>query len=401
MFVRFSNSSRTGLIQKVVRLLAIVFLVSLTIPVNLVAAKSTSSESAPDSNQALCLPGQIEQFNNSDCANLGPGGRLAELETLGITFPAEPLPIVSTPAELGVIPFGYAIVSNENVPLYSSPENAQANNPGNSLPASKIKYVSLYQKVKTELGTYYQIATYEWISGDYIKKVSVPTFRGFEVRSNPDNAFGWILETVSPRSRPEINAPKVNKTYYRYNVLPIYASQITNDEEWVMVGVNEWLQKRYIARVLPSYTPPAGVSGDRWIEINLQEQVLTVYEDGKLVFATLISSGSPPFYTQPGVFQVYKMLVNDRMSGAFEADRSDYYYLEDVPYILYYDNLRALHGAYWNNYLGYRGSHGCVNLSVADAHWLYEWAREGDYVYVWDPTGKTPTDPALYGAGGF
>jgi lipoprotein-anchoring transpeptidase ErfK/SrfK len=129
--------------------------------------------------------------------------------------------------------------------------------------------------------------------------------------------------------------------------------------------------------------------------------VLMVYDGGRLVFATLISSGSHPFYTQPGVFQVYKMLVNDRMSGSFEADKADYYYLEDVPYILYYDQLRAIHGAYWNTYLGNPGSHGCVNMSVADAHWIYDWAKEGDFVYVWDPTGKTPTDPSFYGAGGF
>lgn len=89
------------------------------------------------------------------------------------------------------------------------------------------------------------------------------------------------------------------------------------------------------------------------------------------------------------------------MTGVFEADRSDYYYLEDVPYIMYYDEKRALHGAYWQTLLGYQRSHGCVNLSVADSHWLYDWAKDGEYVYVWDPSGKTPTDPALYGAGGF
>jgi len=370
-------------------------------PIHSVSADIAASESSSDADQALCLPGQLDQLPLLDCANLGPSGRLEELAAIGITFPAEPLPIVSVPAELGKIPFAYAIVSNENVPLYSSPENALAHIAGNSLPASKIKYVSLYQKVQTEQGTFYQIATYEWIGGENIKKVSVPVFRGFELRANPDIPFGWMLDSISPRTSPSANAPQLNKTYYRYTVLPIYASQMVGEEEWVMVGVDEWIPKRQIARVLPNYTRPEGVSGDRWIEINLQEQVMMVYESGKLVFATLISSGSPPFYTQPGVFQVYKMLVNDRMSGAFEADKSDYYYLEDVPYILYYDNLRAIHGAYWNNYLGYRGSHGCVNLSVADAHWVYDWAEEGYYVYVWDPTGKTPTDPALYGAGGF
>jgi hypothetical protein len=42
-----------------------------------------------------------------------------------------------------------------------------------------------------------------------------------------------------------------------------------------------------------------------------------------------------------------------------------------------------------------------VNLSVADAHWLYNWANDGDTVNVVDPSGKTPTDPSLYTGGGF
>ena len=39
---------------------------------------------------------------------------------------------------------------------------------------------------------------------------------------------------------------------------------------------------------------------------------------------------------------------------------------------------------------------GVVNLSVGDAHWLFNWANVEDYVYVHDATGQTPTDPALY-----
>lgn len=41
-------------------------------------------------------------------------------------------------------------------------------------------------------------------------------------------------------------------------------------------------------------------------------------------------------------------------------------------------------------------SHWCVNLSVGDALWAFQWANVGDYVYVYDTTGQTPTDPALY-----
>jgi lipoprotein-anchoring transpeptidase ErfK/SrfK len=84
------------------------------------------------------------------------------------------------------------------------------------------------------------------------------------------------------------------------------------------------------------------------------------------------------------------------MSGAFEADRSDFYSLEDVPWIMYYDDARALHGAYWHNNFGYQQSHGCVNLAPADAQWLFEWVEEGTWVYVWDPSGETPTDDESY-----
>ena len=107
-----------------------------------------------------------------------------------------------------------------------------------------------------------------------------------------------------------------------------------------------------------------------------------------------------PFYTKPGLFKIYQKKPTETMSGAFEADFSDYYYLEDVPWTMYFAQKRALHGAYWRTMFGFPQSHGCVNLSVGDSRWLYDWAKEGDSVYVHDPSGETPTDPAFYKEGG-
>ena len=102
----------------------------------------------------------------------------------------------------------------------------------------------------------------------------------------------------------------------------------------------------------------------------------------------------------PGLFQIYKKVEAETMRGSTEADRSDFYYLEDVPWTMYFDQARALHGTFWHNRFGWPQSRGCVNLSPGDANWLFQWAKEGDWVYVWDPTGRTPTDPSFYGAGG-
>jgi lipoprotein-anchoring transpeptidase ErfK/SrfK len=64
---------------------------------------------------------------------------------------------------------------------------------------------------------------------------------------------------------------------------------------------------------------------------------------------------------------------------------------------MFYDRNTAIHGVYWPVVLGFNQSHGCVNMSPGDANWVYHWAKDGDWVYVHDPSGKTPTDPAYYG----
>jgi lipoprotein-anchoring transpeptidase ErfK/SrfK len=132
--------------------------------------------------------------------------------------------------------------------------------------------------------------------------------------------------------------------------------------------------------------------------VNLAEQTLAVYDDRQLVFAAMVATGVEPFWTRPGLFQIAAKKATETMRN---NDPSDFYYLEDVPWTMYFDESRALHGAYWRTRFGYPQSHGCVNLSVGDAHWLFDWAHEGDWVYVHDPSGQTPTDPSLYTGGAY
>lgn len=362
--------------------------------------KQLTASAVNDNDRALCLP-YGDEIALQNCLDAGPSARLGQLAEEGITYPAPQLFAARTPYDLSSLPYSYALVDNEEVPLYATVDDILNDHPTNRLQKSKIKYVALQNRVDTDKGRFYQIATSEWISEEFISRAGIPNFQGYVFKQNPTISFGWFINETVGRSAPGYTAPETGTQFRRENKIFVYESVMINDIEWVKVGPDEWVEHRFIARVTPSYTRPEAVPVDKWIEINLYEQTLTAYENGNLVFATLISSGTPPFYTKPGVFQVYKKLEFDPMWGAFEADRSDYYYLEEVPYIMYYDELRALHGAYWQTLLGYQRSHGCVNLSVADSHWLYNWANEGDYVYVWDPSGKTPTDPSVYGSGGF
>jgi hypothetical protein len=214
-----------------------------------------------------------------------------------------------------------------------------------------------------------------------------------------------VLSYWAPAPQIDVlNAPNgapTGRLLNLYDMVQVFGEEKVDDNVWYQIGPDEWAPARYIARVIPNPTPPAGVTGDRWMEVNLFDQTLAVYDHRQLVFATIIASGADPFWTRPGVFQIFEKHDLAPMSGASESDGSDAYNLQDVPWTMYYDGPRALHGAYWRAKMGFTQSHGCVNLTVADAHWLYDWANLGDYVYVWDPSGKTPTDPDLIKGGGY
>lgn len=118
---------------------------------------------------------------------------------------------------------------------------------------------------------------------------------------------------------------------------------------------------------------------EKWIDVNLTTQRLVAYEGDEAVFATDISSGRYPYNTVTGQFRIYLRLDTQTMDGrrlGFD------YVTENVPYVQYFYGDFALHGAFWHNDFGTPVSHGCVNLTVDDSQWLYNWATYGTLVNV-------------------
>ncbi len=232
-----------------------------------------------------------------------------------------------------------------------------------------------------------------WIPMSDLEPTQPSTFRGFYFIEPPTRPFGWVVyRGVQPRMGPGWEYPAQDFGLRRYQRIEVLEREERGDEVWYRIGPDMWVPQYVVGIVEPRTSPPPGVPADRWIEINVFEQTLSVYENNRLVYATLISSGTGVFYTRVGVFQIYEKLSLETMRGAFLADRSDFYYLEDVPWTMYYDEARAIHGAYWHDNFGFKESRGCVNLAITDAYWVFQWAREGDWVYVWDPSGQTPAE---------
>jgi hypothetical protein len=110
------------------------------------------------------------------------------------------------------------------------------------------------------------------------------------------------------------------------------------------------------------------------IVVDLSDQQLTAYEGDMAVFRAGVSTGKDGFNTPPGNYAVYAKLLYDDMTGNLRGEEYD---VRKVPYVLYFHLGYAIHGTYWHNLFGSgtRISHGCVNLSMDDADWLWQWAQ--------------------------
>jgi lipoprotein-anchoring transpeptidase ErfK/SrfK len=125
---------------------------------------------------------------------------------------------------------------------------------------------------------------------------------------------------------------------------------------------------------------PLGVAADeRWIDVDLSQQLLVAYEGNAPIFETLISSGTYDHPTVTGQFRIWLKYEAQTMDGSLLGYD---YYLENVPYVMYFYNDYALHGTFWHNNFGTPMSHGCVNMETSDAQWVFSWAGVGTVVNV-------------------
>jgi L,D-transpeptidase catalytic domain len=123
----------------------------------------------------------------------------------------------------------------------------------------------------------------------------------------------------------------------------------------------------------PAPPPPMLEPGERWIDVDVDDQILVAYEGELPVYATLVSSGGATTPTETGVYRMWLKESEADMKG---LNGEDPYSVATVPWTQFFSPEKglALHTAYWHDQFGTRRSHGCVNLAPRDARWLYFWS---------------------------
>ncbi len=139
------------------------------------------------------------------------------------------------------------------------------------------------------------------------------------------------------------------------------------------IGEAEWIRAQDVRVFTPVAPPKLLAKGERWIDVDLESQILVAYEGDLPVFATMISSGTKETPTDTGE---YRMWLKESEADMKNLKSEDPYSVATVPWTQFFspENGLALHTAYWHDQFGIKKSHGCVNLSPKDARWLYFWS---------------------------
>ena len=124
----------------------------------------------------------------------------------------------------------------------------------------------------------------------------------------------------------------------------------------------------------PGSAATTGAAG-RGIVVDLSDQTLTALQDGVPVRAFVVSTGKAVTPTPTGNFSIYSRYASQHMVGPG-------YDLPGVPHVQYFSGSYAIHGSYWLVGFGVPTSHGCVNMALPDAAWLWRWAGIGTPVTV-------------------
>lgn len=115
---------------------------------------------------------------------------------------------------------------------------------------------------------------------------------------------------------------------------------------------------------------------ERWVYVDRDGQVLVAFVGRSPVMITLVSTGRRGFATSLGEYRIIRKDLEGSMRD-YDPGRGDRaYFIADVPDIQYFNQGQAFHAAFWHDRFGTAASHGCVNLSVADARWLFEFTDE-------------------------
>lgn len=133
------------------------------------------------------------------------------------------------------------------------------------------------------------------------------------------------------------------------------------------------------------------------IVVSTENQSAQMFENGKVVYSTPVTTGGPELPTDIGIFHIYMKASPFEFHSPWPPGSPYYYPPTPVTYWMPFDGAEGLHDASWRGNFGpgsnlqptdlgtgnyILGTHGCVNLPFDAAQFVWDWAPIGTTVVV-------------------
>ena len=249
------------------------------------------------------------------------------------------------------------------------------------IPAMKAESVSLQQQLQQDVTNWGKTHQYH----DSYNNTTYPL--GFEYGST--GIGGWVQDEInSSQTMADFQQTIEDLNMYLTN----FQAMSTDSSD--KTPYNQVHQTDM--QLLQKY----GMMNAKTVVISVAEQAMRVYDHGKLVNAFLVTTGRPDKPSPPGTWWV----EGKKSPTVFKAGvpQSSPYWYPDTPInyaMQYHSNGYYIHDSWWRNDYGpstqfphqdssgdsfsSQGSHGCVNISKADAAWLYSFVAVYTHVVIY------------------
>jgi hypothetical protein len=237
-----------------------------------------------------------------------------------------------------------------------------------------------------------------WVHSAWIQPMEFQDRPAIYRQVGPNGFWVEVIEPSTPAHKePSLLAPKdydyIYGTVYLvtgiavdergvvwYDTFDEYA-----DKDLGITPTHHWVQAHHVRRMHESeFTAIRPEVADKRIAVDLKAQTLTCYEGDAAVLKTKVATGAAftqadgsvvSFATPTGDHSAILKMPSRHMR-AIEAERNTdaWFDLPGVPWNTFFtlDGI-AIHGTYWHNDFGTVRSHGCVNVPIAVAKFIYRW----------------------------
>jgi hypothetical protein len=249
---------------------------------------------------------------------------------------------------------------------------------GRAIPGSGFAFLSLFEVDGYQYGLSTDLAV---MPLDRLTPVTPSLFKGFALSEQTTLPVAFVLsrqaalETGDPGGKLFVKRPLEFREAVPLSGNRARVAGVTYHEtRW-----GDWIREHRLLIAPPLSRPPSfALAGRRWLDVSILNQTLIAYEGTRPVFVTLVSTGrdglssAGEHATVQGTFVIHTKHTTWNMGRGAGREAYD---LREVPYVQYFHDGFALHGTYWHDGFGSPRSHGCVNLSPADARFLFEWTE--------------------------